>query len=98
MECDAGAFFVLFLLQPSRLWREQVAEAKIAFIQSIDLAGFDAIPDEYQDRRLPFVSLRFVFADMVRQQRMVFGLFFGRPQLLTFPTVGAPLMIGNSFL
>src|ERR1700730_14965534 len=45
MESYTGALFVLLLLQPSGLFRQQLAKVQIRFAQSIDLGRFDAIAD-----------------------------------------------------
>ncbi len=66
MESHAGPLVVFLLLEPSGLFRQQLAELQISFAQSIDLGGFDAIANESQNRRTPFVTLCFVLADVRR--------------------------------
>jgi hypothetical protein len=42
------------------------------------------------------VTLRFVLADVLWQERLVFGLFLGCPRLLTLPPIGTLSMILQS--
>jgi hypothetical protein len=63
MESDAGALFEFFLLQPTGLFRQQLAELEIRFTQPIHLGGLDSIAKKFQDLGTPFVTLRFVLTD-----------------------------------
>ena len=77
MESDACSLFVFLLLDRSRPFWQQLAEREIRFTQSIDLGRFDTVANESQNGGTPFVPLRFVLADVLWLQRLVFRLFLG---------------------
>jgi hypothetical protein len=98
MESDACSLFVFLLLDRSGLFWQQLAEREIRFTQSIDLGRFDTVANESQNGGTPFVPLRFVLADVLWLQRLVFRLFLGCARLLALPPNGAPLVFDDSLL
>jgi len=96
MESDAGALFEFFLLQPTGLFRQQLAELEICFTQPIHLGGLDPIAKTFQDLGTPFVTLRFVLTHVLRQERSVLGLVVLRPRRLVLPSFGRCTMIVDS--
>jgi len=56
------------------------------------------IANESENGRAPLVTLGFVLAHVLWEQRLVLGLLLRRASLLTLPTCDAPLMVLDSFV
>ena len=48
MESNAGALFEFFLLQPTGLFGQQLAELEICFTQPINLGGLDPMAKKFR--------------------------------------------------
>ena len=68
------SFFMFVLLHPTGLLRQQLSKFQVRLPKLVDLLRVDVIADERAHLRMPIVSLRLVLADVVREQRLVFGL------------------------
>jgi hypothetical protein len=55
------------------------------------------VANELQHLSAPRVTFCLIRADVVRQQRCIFGFVLGRPRLFVCPAVGAPMVVGDAF-
>ena len=98
LESDAGSLFVFLLFKRPGLVRQQLTEGQIGLPQSVHLTRVEVIANEPEDVSAPFVPLRFIFTDVIRQERLVFGQLVGRSLPLALPSLGAPEVARDSFV